>query len=542
MFKILVVDDDFTTRTNLRTILSWEHYGCEICGEAENGQAALEFLADNDVDLIITDMSMPVLNGVGLIQQVRQQWPSIQLIALSSYADFDYVKESMKFGALDYLLKHQLTTAGLVSVLQSALSRLQAEQQRQHQSAKSKHILRREFVRDLIWGRIREEKVIQRQVQELSLPLQGHEFVEVIAAIDDFLVMKARLTPPEEARLIASAEDLMEDILRDMKQGAMTHVSPGKFIFLFSLTGQCSERSSAQRLQAVLTRIMSGMRRYLNLTVSCIVSCSFQGLLQAHEVYRENDNCLRDHMLTDAGKIFWSGRQQKDTKSIFVSLEVKEEKEFIRLLRQGNEAALDRYLQEIFQRLNHSQAGYKSVQMVCAELIGILARQAKECGITVMELCNSKDIPYEEMRQYETLDEVRRWLLEVCQRFLARKMKTEIKAGCSNVTREVMLYVRQHFAQDISLSQAAESVGVNSSYLSRVFKEECGMGFKEYLNSMRIEQAKYLMQNTELCLKELVQQSGFNNYTYFFKVFKLLEGQTPVEYKERYRQTQAIEG
>ena len=536
MFRILIVDDDFVMRASLRTLLVWEDYGCEIVGEATNGEAAMAFLKKNEADVVITDMSMPVMNGVELIRRVRQYWPEIQIIALSGYADFGYVRESLKYGARDYLLKHQLTAPSLLEVLQSALAQIhQNLQQRRHYET-SKRILRQEFIRDMLLGRVKEPSVLRQRVKELDLPLGGHTFMLGILALDDFPLLKAGMTPPEEGRLIASIKDLLADILQEVKQGAMTHLTPGKFILIFAGEEKRSERNFGQFVQTTLSRSMSSLRRYLNISVSCQMSAIFDRLQRCQEIYEQSDMCLRDHMLTASGRLFTALPGRIPERPV-VMLEMKDEKAIANLLRRGDAPAVDAYLKVFFHRMAESQAGYKSVQMVCAELISLANRLAKESGIAIMELYDRQSIPYEEMRQYETLEEVRVWLMDVYRRLMkAREVSVEPR-DCSSMTQAAIAYIHQHFQQDISLRQAAEHIGVNGSYLSRIFKEDCGIGFKEYLNRVRIRQAKYLLQDSELCLKELVGQSGFNNYTYFFKVFKLLEGVTPVEYKEHCQKT-----
>ncbi|MGO4276947.1 response regulator, partial [Paenibacillus sp. TAF58] len=108
MLNAMIVEDNAIYRYAIKTIIRWEDYGFQIVCEALNGVHALDLLQHQQVDLIVTDISMPEMNGIDLIQQVKQKDESIKIVALSSFDDFRFVKEALKLGAEDYLLKHDL--------------------------------------------------------------------------------------------------------------------------------------------------------------------------------------------------------------------------------------------------------------------------------------------------------------------------------------------------------------------------------------------------------------------------------------------------
>ena len=122
ILKVLIVDDDYMARTHIKSLVNWNKEGFEICGEAANGKAAIEIIDKKAPDIVITDMSMPVFDGASLIKHLEQNYPDIKAIAVSGYDDFDYVRKSMKSGAIDYLLKHKLDSPTLMEVLNVASS------------------------------------------------------------------------------------------------------------------------------------------------------------------------------------------------------------------------------------------------------------------------------------------------------------------------------------------------------------------------------------------------------------------------------------
>lgn len=118
--RVLLVEDDKFFRFAVKKMIDWEKYGFEIVGEAVHGAAALEFLKENTADVVVTDMSMPVMNGIELTRALKEQYPEILIIALSAYDDFEFVKESLMLGAQDYILKQDIDKEDVGAVIWKA--------------------------------------------------------------------------------------------------------------------------------------------------------------------------------------------------------------------------------------------------------------------------------------------------------------------------------------------------------------------------------------------------------------------------------------
>ena len=108
MYKVLIVDDEILARAGIKALIDWEKYGFSVIGEASNGQIAFEKIKEMKPDIVITDIKMPVMNGIDLIRATKKISQEISFIVLSAYNDFEYVKEAMKEGAKDYILKIQM--------------------------------------------------------------------------------------------------------------------------------------------------------------------------------------------------------------------------------------------------------------------------------------------------------------------------------------------------------------------------------------------------------------------------------------------------
>jgi two-component system response regulator YesN len=128
--------------------------------------------------------------------------------------------------------------------------------------------------------------------------------------------------------------------------------------------------------------------------------------------------------------------------------------------------------------------------------------------------------------------DIKEWLINSYRKLIRLMELYEIDSSYSEYTKKTIKYVNRNYSKDISLSDAAEHIGVSSSYLSKIFKEDYGRGFNEFLNMVRIRSAKALLENEAMSLKDIADEVGFNNYHYFFKVFKNMVGITPVKYRK----------
>jgi two-component system response regulator YesN len=122
--RILIVDDETLIRQGIMHYINWEQEGFLIVGEASNGQEALELIEVTNPHIIITDIVMPIMDGEELTRIVKERYPHIEIIILSSFGEFDYVRSTFQSGVVDYILKPKLDAKGLLRVLKTAASRI----------------------------------------------------------------------------------------------------------------------------------------------------------------------------------------------------------------------------------------------------------------------------------------------------------------------------------------------------------------------------------------------------------------------------------
>jgi len=538
VIRVLIVDDDSVARTNLKTLIDWEKAGFDVCGEAANGNSAIQAIKNNIPDIVITDMSMPIMDGVALIEYIEMNYTHIKVIALSGYDDFDYVRQSMKGGAVDYLLKHKLNPELLLNTLMAAQKVIfKDREENEHiqklndQLTESRIVMKGNFIRQLVLGGISEKDEIQGKIEELGLSIDTRNLEVVAVEIDDFHFIQERFNIKEIYKLISSIADISTDILNDMGKAVISHIEAGKFVIIFSFGNMRSNLYIFNNVITTIDRVKTSIKRYLNITACFSLSSLFNDITEISKYYKEAEIALKDKFFKGKDKII-RGSSAVNIGNEFLNLDINDEKMIINCLKSIDRQKVRDCITAIFEKILKNRASQKSIQMICAELINIINRVARESAIDTKMIYSDEDIPYNEMKKYETITEVQEWILNIYEKLISLLEVSKINSDFTEPTKKAMEFIQRNFDKNISLNDAALYIGVNSSYLSRVFKEDYGKRFTEYLNLIRVEHAKFLIENGGSKLKEVVKLVGFNNYTYFFKVFRDVLGMTPLEYEE----------
>lgn len=538
MIKVLIVDDDSFARTGIKTLIDWNKYGFEVCGEAANGESGIEIIKEQNPYVVITDMSMPVMNGVEFIDYINKNRPDIKVIALSGYDQYDYVRQSMKKGAVDYILKHTLNAEVLLNVLKTACDLIQNERienDNRDKMAKtlkeSISVMQQKFIRELVSGGFDDISEVKQKITELGLSLDMNNLVIVAVEIDNFHYLKEKLSTKGVKKIISSFVDISTDILKDMGNALITNMEEEKFAILFSPGNLRSSLEIHNNIITSINRIKESIKRYLNITACFSISSTIDNIMYINKYYMEAEKNLKNKFFKGKDSVFQENIVTNKKKEI-LNLDMNDEKTIIAALKFANREKLYECIKNVFNSIMLHDVSQISIQIICVELINIVNRIASESAINIKDIYSDGEIPYEEMKKYETINEVRDWIISIYDRLLKIIEISAISSDYAEPTKKAICFIHKNYSTNISLNEAAEDVGVNSSYLSRVFKKDCGIGFNEYLNHIRVEHAKWFIESRDFKLKDITKKVGFNNYTYFFTVFKDFIGMTPQEYED----------
>ena len=537
MIKVFLVDDEAIARINLRCMINWEAAGFSICGEADNGLDALKKVEELQPDIIFTDMNMAGMNGVEFIKSTRKLLPTARFVAFSGFDDFEFVRQSLKEGALDYIVKHRIDASTLLSTLstikegivQESIDKQKADKIMAMASS-GKVYIRKNALLNLLNGYIQED--FEKIIKEYDIRLDMRNLAVVVARIDNFYMHKEKFSSQEFAVFIETIENLFSTICSEIGKTEYTYLDDGKFTFIMSFAGNVSEAAINSKVMANISAIEGMGKRFLNITFSFGVSAICPSFQQIPDFYKEACSALEKGYYKGSGYIVkMSEISSEGMQKNFIGLSAFEQKGIITHIKEVDKEKVLLLIENIFQNVKEKKVAYNSMKIMSVELINIFESVIRELSVPV----EAVHIPglnlYEEVVKFRTIDEMILWFKQLFGKLMDVLLKDNIREGHSPIIKKAIEYLKKNYDKDLSLSEVSEVVKVSPQYLSKLFKDECGKGFANYLNCIRIEQAKTLMTKG-VKVRDLADRSGFNNYTYFFTVFKTLTGITPQQFEK----------
>lgn len=506
MYQAMLVDDEPYIRKMLRSMGDWEACGFTIAAEAINGEDALRKLAmpGRNIRLLLCDLRMPVMDGLKLIAKARALYPSLHFVVISAYNDFHLVREAFTLGAEEYLLKSEMTEVDVDTVLNAVRIRLEEEERQQLRHASMKGSVLQSFL-EYAAGADRER--IRRFPLMKDLP--QHE---------DSRMLCLTIRTPQAAAVSAAAG--IERYLKEKKlSGAHLSRVPGERLLL--LLNQKPSAGGflkpAGQLRSYLPQAEDG---YTNIGISRPIRDYDQVGAAAAESAVACDNCFLqgnnriivfrpDHRVPREISI----RQRSDElyRLLHAPAPIVVEEAVARLIPCAAELSVRDIPQvrELFLRYHYVLSDYAS------QLTDEASRALFTSGKPLVE--NGAD-----------LDTLNHWL----QRVLSALQDLD---AASSLIGKMRFYIDRNYMKDLNLAVLAEEFHISAAYASRLFTQEKGVSFLDYLAKIRVEKAVALIRTTSLKLYEISDQVGFHSQEHFSRSFKKQMGVSPREYIRSFR-------
>ncbi|RIX59270.1 response regulator [Paenibacillus nanensis] len=529
MFKLIIVDDELLMRIGIRSMLEWEAHGFRLVGEAANGREALDLAHRMSPDLIITDIKMPLMDGLCLIREVSKALTSCKFVILSNFDEIGYVKEALRLGASDYLIKSEISKDALAEVLAGIREKLETTAGTDAgrfplptDYTESLTHLKERLFKDLISGLL-DEREASVKAEQLQLRVRSDLLVVSKLRIDRFEEVRRKYVEKDERLLRFSVRNILEEIIPSSRSIEIVVENSAEYLLISNTLGK-EWPDVRSELEKLLGSIQATMKDFMNISFSSGISTVVTGFREVKSAYREADYALRGR--------FFAGIGQAAFYEDMAGLLEKEQIENV--LDSGRELllqdALDSkhagqivaYLDEFRNDLDHRRADEKSIRMAYIRLTEMInsrnprARQSE----------NDRS-PYEAVLTAETWEDIHKLAAEYACRSLSDGRPSD-QASYADMAAEM---IHRYYAEDISLQSVAGQINVHPAYLSRIFKQEKGENFISYLTRVRIERAKSILESRNYKIYEVADKVGYHNYTYFSKLFKKVVGVSPEEYR-----------
>lgn len=517
MYRIVLVDDEQVIRDGLKQLIDWDEHGISIAGEAADGREALRAVERLRPELLLTDIRMPVMDGLDLIRAVREKRQDIKIVVVSGYGEFRLVKESLKYGVENYIVK-PVDRDELSATLVSAIEKIESEAEARRGIRENEDVIRDSILYRLIAGRIG-----RRELEE-KLPLLGmsgreNAFTAAIIKAPGAGGGPAGFSPEQRLDIARSLSaslpgHIRADLLQDMA---------GDTIALFS---SAAGELRLGDVETALAECLTGKGMSARAAVGDVVS----SLHQVYASYSAAKELTQRYVVWPGNAVLTceTARSEHRKRREVCGADLDR---IATLIDGGDAAEIARFFDDLRSQL--SRAGGVTVEHVRA-----LTVEAVFCFLQVIkaqfpepdELRDAFEKRFAGMLAQQSLESLtgamRGIALELAERLSAQRRKPKA------LVDRVLGYVRENYdRKDMSLKTLSARFNFTAPYLGQLLKKKTGEIFSDYLNGMRMEKAKELLSGTAMKVNAIAEQVGYADPNYFYRAFKKNVGVYPTEYK-----------
>jgi two-component system, response regulator YesN len=526
MHTVLIVDDEMLARVGIKSMIPWEEHGFHVIGEAENGSKGLDMARRLSPDIILTDIKMPVMDGITFMEKYKSLGGKAKFIVLSSYDDFEIVKDSMKMGAEDYIIKLEMQPNSLIDILCQAAAKIESEREenkrnyrRQKLFETNAKLIREQLFKSLLFGWIFEETEAEERLNEVQIHLNPECIICMVLQIDNLEVYNV-YAEKDRKILDYAALNIIGEILEDFKMGSALSINPAQYIVIFSCD---SEHVQNDLIQSISNQLKMALKKYLNLSVSAGISNNHKGYLSIEIAYSEAVQAVQACFFYPRGSTIMYNLQQDNLLKKEVLKDYQTIQKTIQAVQSGNIEVI--------------KNGFDHLYQVFEEFCFPTREFAKGFCFTLLFQVNSVlqlhvncDPMYRDIENCMTSLDFNRWLQNMEQAII-----TSILAmpEASNLILRMKQYIDQNYFENITLEMISDHFHLSPNYFSNLFKRETGKTFVEYLTGVRIDRARQLLKETDMKMFEISRTVGYENEYYFSRVFRKVTGIPPIQFRKR---------
>lgn len=504
MLNILIVDDDFLVRTYLLQFINWEKYGYTVIGQASNGKEAFKMaFAGTAPDIIITDVCMPMMGGVELIESLKKAGHTARILILSCHDDFAYVKKAMQLGADEYLLKNDLQE----DVLLQSLAKIKEKLFIEKRDTKSLHKLAKMGLKKMQQDFVKMLDGVSLNSDDIDALLFHADIKAQLKAYSLFLITCQDKFSKYYASMCLTT---LKEIAYPLKtEFYMMDIEADKLLLCADFSHVYNDAVWLQCQRKICEKIRQFSLDYFSQTIFIAAGNLYNGKNFLQQAYKE---------VKMAAKMqFFANKEDWLITGCAVFSEI--------LPKEGQEFFKDNFTQA------HTQSEYeKNAQ----DLLVIVRKKLIDPDILLAWL-KELDECLQIKRSSDFYDKVK--TIDVFARILfnyACKLKHDNFSKVTHAAlKEALVYIENHYMENFSLSIIADYVALSPAYFSYLFKTNMGISFLEYLTIYRIGKVKTAMLDNRKKLKEIAADAGFTDYQHFCKVFKNNTGDTPTDYRKQ---------
>lgn len=528
--KVMIVEDEPRVRKGLSESVSWEELGMELVGAAANGLEGLELFDREQPELVIADIRMPVMDGLAMSEAMLERKPGTKIIMISGHDEFEYAKRCVSLGVTNYVLKPIGREA-----LREELLRVRRDWERERQEREQTRrleekwysylpVLRNAFLEDWLTSRTAlAVEALRDKCSFFDIPM--NPALTAMAAIFELdCEAQDELSAARRAKLQFAMNQMIEEAIAG--SGVCYQRGNGQTAAVYQADAPNVAEQGLQWAERVRERIA----QRLGMGVTASVGSRAAELTSLPAVFQEAERVLRLKQSVGTNMILFAEMVRPAAQEQFAVMTEADEAMLVHGVEMNDETEIAAVVEGLFRRW-HTTGALAYPEEVSFQFIGVYAALAHRLGRGVRSFLDQEQLElWRRPEQFSSMEEMKRWWI---RRF------TELSRGYggfrtdrkTKIIREVKQYVDDHIFDNMTRDDAARHVYMNSSYISRLFREVTGEAFSDYVLRRKMETAMALLQDERMMVYEVADRLGYKDPSYFARVFKKFTGKNPTEFQ-----------
>ena len=535
MYKVMIVDDEIPAREILSYIINWEDTDFRIVYSASNGKEALDNYSHIKPDLIITDIQMPIMDGLDLIEEIQKINKSQKFLILSCYEDFTYAQRAMKMSVTDYLIKDLISPNDLYGILAKTKTDIDSISIQKNE-IKKEHKLLNFFkenkdiaLRKLIFNDISEDDCLNL-IENLNLNLNGKLFVLFFIQIDNFF----KYIENEEfyTKTLHEIIKTVTEVIDELNIGESFYSENGEFTAIVRITPTASEADIINQCYSLAQEIRRRIAIIHNISLTISISSTFKKTFGIKKYFDEVLKLSKMKVFLGNGTIILNNTFVKNLNLDTDTLNRRINTITI-AIEQNHIENLKLELTHLYDRDIRGFMQFNYLNYINSSLLDLIMKTCNRYSIDYENIFSSSYIPMEILSTKETVEEMSSWFIEIFTKIINIKFNNSFKNKYSKKVSDSIDYINKNLSnQSLSLTDIAESINVHKVYLCRIFKAETGENVTQYILKAKIEKSKEIILSTNYKLYEISDKLGFNSPQQFSILFKKVTGITPNQFRD----------
>ena len=491
LYNLIIVDDEYIIRDGL-VHFNWENFGFKVAGSASDGKEALELMGQHAVNLVITDLKMPVMGGLELCDIIQKKYPQTKVIILTGYKEFEYAQQAIRTGVVEYLLKPVE-----LSAIEELIVRVKQELDKQRgtellidsyqkQLRDSLPLAIENFLRSLVHGGITDLSEIEGKSNNLEVYLNHSYFT---CSVFELNIEQTDSDVIDSKRM----NRLINEDFRNISESASIYYffeSDNKLVIIYNFEADESQSSTYQYIEALTERLHSSVKNCIQQTNCKSIFAGtgniYSSITYLAVTYKQALQALELRFFNDNSELFFAWKE----KSIYSNCEnyypYEKEQILINIVLSGNKEEVPKSLEDFWSDLGNSlkQINPEHFRNIVNQLLNMLERNLQKFSIHLSEFIPDNRYYSEYMASLPSVTSVKAEIKNIFVKTAdyIDQIQNRTRSSSFHAISQALKYIEENYANNISLTEVAEKVFLNASYLSFQFKKETGMNFVNYLD------------------------------------------------------------